>query len=157
MTAQPEPLHAEITGRILDVYFAVLNELGTGYLEKIFLRALVIALNDAGLRVVSNVPLSVWFRGFLIGEFEADLVVEEVVLVEIKAKPALDGGDQAQVINYLRCSTLEVALLLNFGPKADFKRLLYTNDRKSARPIPHRAPDGADRGPYDPEGTSRSV
>ena len=134
MGAHYEPFHADITKRVLDVYFAVLRELGTGYLEKVFVRAMVIALTDAGLRVEVKVPLAVWFRGVLIGEFEVDLIVEDAVLVEIKAKLALDRHDEAQVINYLRCSTVELALLLNFGPKADFKRLVYTNDRKSALP-----------------------
>jgi GxxExxY protein len=126
-------LHGHITDRIIGIYLEVLNELGHGYLERVCERAMVIALTSAGLEVQPQVTVPVWFRGQLIGEFTADLVVEKVVLVEIKAVHKLESWHEAQLMNYLRASDLEVGLLVNFGPKAEFKRRVYTNDRK-ARP-----------------------
>src|SRR5438874_355925 len=85
-------------------------------------------LESAGLEVQQRKSLPVWFRGHQIGDFSADLVVEKVVLVEIKATHRLEAWHEAQLLNYLRASDLEVGLLINFGPKAEFKRRLYTND-----------------------------
>ncbi|PYR90420.1 MAG: GxxExxY protein [Acidobacteria bacterium] len=130
MTTTIELLHGDITDRIIGIYLEVLNELGHGYLEQICQRGMVIALESAGLEVQQRKSLPVWFRGHQIGDFSADLVVEKVVLVEIKATHRLEAWHEAQLLNYLRASDLEVGLLINFGPKAEFKRRLYTNDRK---------------------------
>jgi GxxExxY protein len=91
---------------------------------------MMVALTEAGLRVEREVPISVYFRGRLVGVFRADAVVESVVLLEYKAGERLDPSCEAQVLNYLRGCHLELALLLHFGPKAAFKRLIMTNDRK---------------------------
>jgi GxxExxY protein len=123
-------LHGEITGRIIGVFYDVYNELGSGYLEEIPHRAMCIALEAAGLRVIEKMPMRVWFRGQPIGLFYADLVVEGVVLVEVKSRRALEPRDEAQALNYLRCSDCEVGLLINFGAKAEYKRLVYENSRK---------------------------
>ena len=127
-----ELLHRELTERIIGVYFDVYTELGFGFLERVCQTAVVIALRQAGLRVEQNVSFAVWFRGQLIGYFIADIVVEGRVLLEIKAKSALHAFDEAQAINYLRASSLEVALILNFGPKREYRRRILTNSRKSA-------------------------
>jgi GxxExxY protein len=130
MTTTIELLHGHITDRIIGIYLEVLNELGHGYLERVCERAIVIALRSAGLDVQQQVAMPVWFRGQLIGDFTADLVVERVVLVEVKSAHRLESWHDAQLMNYLRASELEVGLLLNFGPKAEVKRRVYTNDRK---------------------------
>ena len=127
-----ELLHRELTERIIGVYFDVYTELGFGFLERVCQTAVVIGLRQAGLRVEQNVSFAVWFRGQLIGYFIADIVVEGRVLLEIKAKSALHAFDEAQAINYLRASSLEVALILNFGPKREYRRRILTNSRKSA-------------------------
>ena len=132
-------LHGDITHRIIGIYLEVLNELGHGYLEQVCHRAMVIALETAGLKVEQHVSLPVWFRGRQIGYFFADLVVKNLVLVEIKATQRLEPWHEAQLMNYLRASDLEVGLLINFGPKAEFRRRLYTNDRK-VRPPSSDAP-----------------
>ncbi len=128
--AQPL-LHYELTDRILRVYHDVRHELGHGFLERVCHRAFAIALVDAGLEIEENVALAVWFRGRQIGHFVADIVVAARVLIEIKALAELEPRHTAQTLNYLRASDLEVALILNFGPKAETKRLVYSNARKN--------------------------
>lgn len=123
-------LHHDLMEQIIGVYYDVYGELGHGFLEKICHQALVIALREAGLRVVERVPFKVSFRGRILGEFFADAVVNGLILVEVKAASSLHPWDEAQVLNYLRASPLEVALLLNFGPKREFRRRILTNDRK---------------------------
>ena len=124
-------LHHELTERIIAVFYDVYAELGYGFLEKIYQRAMIIALRDAGLPVVERNPFPVTFRGELLGDFFADIVVNDLVLVEIKAISALRPVDEAQALNYLRASHLEVALIMNFGPKKEYWRRILTNDRKT--------------------------
>ena len=123
-------LHAELTEKILKVFFEVRAELGHGFLEVVFHRALLIALRDAGLKAESKVPFVVTFRGKQIGRFWADIVVEGLILIEIKVAPHIEPRHVAQALNYLRISNLEVGLILNFGPGGQFKRVVYANDRK---------------------------
>jgi len=125
--------HTELTGRILKVFFDVYNELGFGFLESVYEQARALALAQEGLRVKTQVPLTVWFREQHVGEFRADMVVDDAVVVEIKAARALEPSHEAQTLNYLRATDIEVALLLNFGPKPDFKRLAFDNERKKGR------------------------
>jgi GxxExxY protein len=134
MSTTIDLLHGDITERMIGIYLEVLTELGHGYLEQVCQRAMVIALETAGLKVDQHVSLPVWFRGRQIGAFCADLVVQNVVLLEIKATHRLEPWHDAQLMNYLRASDLEVGLLINFGPKAEFRRRLYTNDRKVRPP-----------------------
>ena len=123
-------LHGDITSTILQACFEVTNELGAGFVESVYENALLIALQEKGLKVASQVPLAVMFRGRSVGEFVADLVLEDKVIVELKAVKALAPEHQAQVINYLNATGLDVGLLVNFGrPKLEYKRL----HRKSRR------------------------
>jgi GxxExxY protein len=114
----------ELTSKILEACFEVANELGHGFLESVYRRALVVALRQKGLSVETEVSLQVMFRGQPVGDFCADLIVERQVLVELKAVRALAPEHQAQVINYLKATGIDVGLLVNFGtPKIEFKRL----------------------------------
>jgi GxxExxY protein len=122
--------HSDITQRIIGVFYEVYNELGYGFLESVYVEALAVALREAGLRVERELPLRVRFRGRVIGKFRADLVIAGTVLIEVKACSRLQLIHHAQVLNYLRATVLEVGLLLNFGPRADFKRLLFDNHHK---------------------------
>ncbi len=131
-----EYLHADLTGRVIGVFYDVYNELGYGFLESVYQTAMVVALEEIGLRVGRSVPIPVWFRGRKVGDFIADLVVENVVLLELKAVRMLEIAHEAQTLNYLRATSIEVALLLNFGPKPQVKRLLFDNPRKRHRGIP---------------------
>jgi GxxExxY protein len=126
--------HGEITEKVIGVFFDVYNELGFGFLESVYHRAMLIALAEAGLKVDTNVPLPVYFRGHLVGEFIADILVERAVILELKAADGLAAAHDSQLLNYLRATACEVGLLLNFGPKPKFKRLAFANERKRSRP-----------------------
>jgi GxxExxY protein len=125
-------LHADITDKIIKAYYHVYNTLGYGFLEKVYENALVVTLRKWGLTVVPQHPISVFFEGVRVGEYFADLVVVELVIVEIKAAESLCEAHEAQLLNYLKATDIEVGLLLNFGPKPQFKRKLFTNDKKPA-------------------------
>src|SRR5260370_25990615 len=94
--------HAELTEQIIGVFYEVYNELGIGFLEKVYQEAMALVLRSKGLDAKCAVPVPVWFRGTKIGTYEADLIVERVVLVELKAGKALDSSHEAQLLNYLR-------------------------------------------------------
>jgi GxxExxY protein len=125
--------HEALTRQILGTFFEVYNELGGGFLESVYKEAMSLALTQRGISFEREAPLSVSFRGVVVGSFRADLLVGNKVLVEFKALAALDRSHTAQVLNYLRATELEVALLLNFGPKPLFKRLAFDNSRKCLR------------------------
>ncbi len=117
-------LHMELTEKILAACFEVSNELGAGFLESVYQNALMIAIQQKGLTVDCNYPIPVSFRGVVVGNFYADIVVDSKVIVELKAIEYLTPVHQAQVINYLKATGFDVGLLVNFGrPKLEFKRL----------------------------------
>jgi GxxExxY protein len=125
--------HGEITKKIIGVFYDVYNDLGYGFLESVYQRSLGLALEAAGLAVCNRVEIPVWFRGTQVGYFEGDMLVENCVLLELKAVRTLTSEHQAQLLNYLKATELEVGLLLNFGLKPEFKRLLFDNPRKALR------------------------
>jgi GxxExxY protein len=116
--------HEAITEAIIGCAFEVINELGVGFLESVYEKAMVVSLVQRGLRVAEQHPIKVLFRNACVGEFVADLLVEEKVIVELKAVKALLPEHVAQTINYLNATGIEVALLINFGnPRLEYKRL----------------------------------
>ncbi len=120
--------HRELTGKILKCCFAVAKELGAGFLESVYQRALIVALTQSGLKVAAQFPLKVFFRGVVVGDFFADLVVEEKVLLELKAVGRTLPEHKAQVINYLNATGLPVGLLINFGnPRLEYFRFYPSN------------------------------
>jgi GxxExxY protein len=123
--------HSELTERVLGVFYDVYNELGHGFLESVYEEAMAIALTQAGLAVQRQLPLKVTFRGAVVGDFRPDLLVAKTVLLELKAGRVLDPLHEAQLLNYLRATEIEIGLLLNFGPQPQFKRLVFTNSRKT--------------------------
>ena len=122
--------YKEITELILKSFYEVYNELGDGFLESVYENALHIVLKGYGLPVERQKNISVIFRGKEIGDFKADLIVDENIVIELKAVRALDPAHEAQLINYLKATNIEVGLLLNFGRKPEFKRFIFTNKRK---------------------------
>jgi len=117
-------LYEDITAEILEACFEVANELGPGFMESVYENALLLALRQKGMTAKSQVPISVSFRGETVGEFVGDIVVAGKVLLELKAAKALTPEHQAQVINYLKATGLEVGLLVNFGrPRLEYRRL----------------------------------
>ncbi len=122
--------YKEITDVILKSFYEVYNELGDGFLESVYENALYIVLKGHVLSVERQRNISVFFRGNVIGDFKADLIVEGSVIIELKAVRALDPAHEAQLINYLKATNTEVGLLLNFGRKPEFKRFIFNNKRK---------------------------
>lgn len=125
--------HAELTETIIGVFHEVYNELGFGFLESVYRRSLHMALREKGLSVEAEVPVPVFSRGVNVGDFRADLVVNSCILLELKTAEAIIVAHEAQLLNYLRATSLEIGLILNFGPKAQVRRLLFDNDRKQAK------------------------
>lgn len=116
-------LHEELSGKILQACFEVSKELGCGFLESVYEKSLMIALKQKGLNAVSQSPLTVKFRGAIVGEFYADVLVENKILIELKAVNNLTNEHFAQVLNYLKATGIEVGLLVNFGnPKLEYRR-----------------------------------
>jgi GxxExxY protein len=116
-------LHEELTERIIGVCFEVQNELGSGFVESVYQRALLIALREKGMNAKGQEPMKVLFRGHTVGEFVADVVVENKVIVELKAARELVPENHAQVLNYLKATGTDVGLLVNFGkPTLQVKR-----------------------------------
>lgn len=126
--------HRDITDKILHAFFKVVYpELGYGFLEKVYENALAIALRKMGLKVEQQARILVYFAGEVVGEYFADLLVEDCVIVELKAVQSIAPEHEAQLLNYLRATPYEVGLLLNFGPKPDFRRKAFDNDRKATQ------------------------
>ena len=123
-------MHCALTEKIIAVFYEVYNELGHGFLESVYHKSLALALSQKELTVQSPVDIPVFFRGYQVGCFEGDMLVEKCVLLELKAARTLDSSHKAQLLNYLRATEIEIGLLLNFGVKPEFKRLIYDNPRK---------------------------
>jgi len=128
--------HRELTEKVIGVFYDVYNELGHGFLESVHEQALALALVHSGLTVERQLPIAVWFRGQQIGDFRADMIVEKKLLLELKAARTIDQAHEKQLLNYLRATDVEVGLLLNFGVKPEFRRLVYENERKKIRVHP---------------------
>ena len=116
----------DLTQKVIGVFFEVYNELGYVFLESVYQKALSFALADTGLTVHSPIAIPVWFRGREVGRFEGDMLIERCLLLELKAARTLHSSHHAQLLNYLRATEIEVGLLLNFGVKPEFKRLVYS-------------------------------
>lgn len=123
-------LHKSITDSILKVYYEVYNGLGYGFLEKVYQNAMYFQLKSLGYKVEAQKQINVYFKGQRVGEYYSDLIVEDVVIVELKTTELIMSIHVAQIINYLKATPIEVGLLLNFGEEPEFKRIIYTNDRK---------------------------
>jgi GxxExxY protein len=119
-------LEQGLTEKIIGVCFDVSNELGSGFLESVYRKALSLGLEEQGLRVQSEVPLKVMFCGHVVGNFYADLIVEDRIVLEIKAVTFLSPDFEAQLVNYLRATGCKVGLLINFGKRrVEWKRMVY--------------------------------
>jgi GxxExxY protein len=126
-------LHEELTRTVISRFFVVYNKLGFGHLENVYAEALRIELSKTCDRVEREVPIAVHYDGQIIGSYRVDLWVDSAVIVEVKAATGIANEHERQLLSYLKCSDIEVGMLLNFGTKPEFKRLLFTNDRKADR------------------------
>lgn len=123
-------LHTEITDKIIKAFYKVYNTLGYGFLEKVYEKAMMIELKKMGLNVQSQMPITVYYDGENVGEYFADIIVVNKVIVELKANDTVHPENEAQLLNYLKATHVEVGLLMNFGIKPEFKRKIFTNDKK---------------------------
>ena len=125
--------HRELTETIIGVFYEVYNELGHGFLESVYEKAFEIALTSKGLDVLRQIEIPVWFRKQKVGDFVADVLINKCVLLELKAARTLDSAHEAQLLNYLRATEIEVGMLFNFGIKPEFRRLVFENSRKQVQ------------------------
>ena len=122
--------HTELTEKIIHAFYEVYNFLGYGFSEKIYENALVIELEKSEINVHQQKPIHVFFEDQIVGEYFADIVVNDIVIVELQAVKVLLPDHEAQLLNYLKATEYEVGLLLNFGPKPTIKRKAFNNELK---------------------------
>jgi len=122
--------HKALTQQIIGAFYTVYNSLGYGFLEKVYENALAIELRALGLKVEQQARIAVYYAGEVVGEYYADLLINDTVILELKATRTIAPEHEAQLLNYLKATPYEVGLLLNFGAEPQIKRKTYDNDRK---------------------------
>jgi GxxExxY protein len=122
--------HKALTDQIIKIFYKVYGTLGYGFLEKIYESAMMIEFRIEGVPAISQSPIKVLYNNELIGKYYADIFVDDKVIVEIKATRTLSLEHEAQLLNYLKATDIEVGLLLNFDPKPQIKRKVFDNHRK---------------------------
>ncbi len=131
MSTDEKYLHSEITDVIIKCFYNVYNKLGFGFLEKVYENALLIELEEAGLSAAKQIPIEVYYKNSKVGNYFADILVENKVIIELKAGDGIIIDEhELQLINYLRATEIEVGLILFFSKKPLFKRKLFTNNLK---------------------------
>lgn len=131
-------LHEELTNIIIGAFYKVYNTLGYGFLEKVYENSLKIELQRHGLRVEQQKHIKVHYEGLEVGDYFADLLVNDLVIIELKAAEAICEEHEAQLLNYLKATDIEVGLLFNFGKNPEFRRKIFTNDKKRIRIDPDK-------------------
>ncbi len=126
-------LYEELTEQIIGAYYEVYNELGFGYLERCYQNALYYELQDRGLNVEAQRKVKVHYKERIIGNYEPDLIVNDLIIIELKAVEQLIDDHEIQLYNYLRSTECEIGLLMNFGTKPEFRRKAFSNSRKKLK------------------------
>ncbi len=126
-------LHKEITEKIIKCYYKVYNTLGYGFLEKVYENAFALELQQNGLDVKCQFPIKVYYESKIVGEYYADIIVNNLILIELKASACLLEEHECQLINYLKATEIELGLLLNFGKEAEYKRKVFMNKYKKLK------------------------
>jgi GxxExxY protein len=126
-------IHQEITSEVIGCFYKVYSTLGFGFLEKVYENALYHELINQGLFCQKQVPVTVYYQGFAVGDYYADIIVENKIILELKAAETLVEEHELQLINYLKATNIEIGLLLNFGKEPQIKRKIFTNDRKQIK------------------------
>ncbi len=124
-------LHSDITAKIIKAFYNVYNTLGFGFLEKVYEKAMMIELGKLDLSVKKQVPITVYYDDENVGDYFADIIVENIVIIELKAAECLVPAHEAQLVNYLRATDIEVGLLLNFGKEPEQRRRVLTSEFKN--------------------------
>jgi GxxExxY protein len=123
-------LHEELTEEILGAFFEVYNELGYGFLEKVYQNSLFLELKSRGFDVVPQKRCAVYYKGKEVGEYYSDIIVNDLIILELKAKEKIIEEHEIQLLNYLKASSIEIGFVLNFGKKPEFSRKIYSNHKK---------------------------
>lgn len=123
-------LHKDLSDKILKCFFNVYNKLGYGFLEKVYENSMMLELKKNGIFAQKQRPIKVLYDESVVGEYFADIIVENTIIIELKAVEFLVEEHELQLLNYLKATNIEVGLLLNFGKRPDFRRKIFTNDRK---------------------------
>jgi len=126
--AELELLHGALTNQIIGAFFDVYNDLGHGYVELVYRRAIVVALRERGVPIEIERALTIHYHGMVVGEYRADLIVDEKVIVECKVASRVAPAHETQLLNYLKATRINVGLILNFGPEATFRRMLMSSN-----------------------------
>jgi len=123
-------LHQDLTDVIIKTFYEVYNELGHGFLERVYQNSLYLELKNKGFKVEAQKKIEVYYKGIEVGQYYADLIVDDLVILELKAADCIVAAFENQILNYLKGTNCEVGLLLNFGTKPEFKRKIFENSRK---------------------------
>jgi GxxExxY protein len=123
-------LHEELTNKIIKAFYTVYNTLGYGFLEKVYENAMMIELRKMNLNCSNQLPIKVFYDEQKVGDYYADIIVEDLIILELKAMEGIAEEHEYQLLNYLKATEIEIGLLLNFGEKPEFKRKIFANDRK---------------------------
>jgi GxxExxY protein len=127
--------HSDLTSAIIGAFYDVYNELGYGFLEKVYENALAYELNKRGLSIQQQAPIKVYYDELLVGQYFADLLVEDAIIIELKAAEGIAEEHEAQLLNYLKATEIDIGLILNFGPKPQVMRKVFETARVK---VPHR-------------------
>tara|TARA_B100000315_G_C14290084_1_gene456981 strand:- start:176 stop:598 length:423 start_codon:yes stop_codon:yes gene_type:complete len=122
--------YEDVTEKIIKVFYKIYNTLGYGFLEKVYEKAMIIELNKLRMKFINQCPLKVFYEKEVIGDYIADFIIEDKIIIEIKAIKQLSKEDESQLLNYLTATSYEVGLLLNYGVKPEIKRKVYDNELK---------------------------
>ena len=136
MTSSVELKHEALTEKIIRCFYDVYNEMGYGFLESVYEECMALALSEAGVHIARQVALPVYFRGRKVGDFRADIIVDKLILLELKSARSLESAHEAQLLHYLKSTEIEIGLLMNFGHRPQFRRFLFDNARKKIRVSP---------------------
>ncbi len=128
-----EYLHKDVTSVIIQSFYKVYNTLGYGFLEKVYENALRIELTKSGMPIQQQKNIKVYYESEQVGDYFADLLVKDLVIVELKAAENICEEHETQLLNYLKATNIEVGLLLNFGKKAEIKRKIFLNEHKKIK------------------------
>ena len=118
-------LYVDLTEKIIKCFYCVYDELGSGFLESVYERSLMIEFNNNGLKALNQKSLGVYYKNQLVGDFKVDIIVEDKIIIEIKAVTKLTPQHEAQLINYLKATDVKLGLLVDFGEKLEFKRRIF--------------------------------
>jgi GxxExxY protein len=124
-------IHEETTSEIIQCFYRVYNTLGFGFLEKVYENALYLEMKNHGLLCSRQVPITAFYQGIAVGDYYADIIVDDKIILELKAADTLVEEHELQLINYLKATRIEIGLLLNFGKEPQVRRKIFTNDRKT--------------------------